>query len=277
MKTVPASIRTQLDSAVSTLCYCLRLTRADDVVMGFTDHDQDVVVDSVTYQAETGGNLSAIAAQDGLAVDNLELAGFLDSAAITEDDIRAGVYDFAAVEVFQVDYANPAGGRMILRTGHVGEVSSEAGTYKAEVRGLLQAYSQQIVELFSPACRADLGDSRCKVDLAGFTVTGSVTSLTDNRRLADTARTESDGYFTFGKITFNSGENAGLSMEVKAYTVGNLELTLPMPRPLAIGDTYTLVAGCDKSLNTCINRFNNLDNMRAEPYLPGINKALQYP
>lgn len=277
MKTVPTSIRTQLDSAVSTLCYCLRLTRADGVVMGFTDHDQDVVVDSVTYQAETGGNLSAIAAQDGLAVDNLELAGFLDSAAITEDDIRAGVYDFAAVEVFQVDYANPAGGRLILRTGHIGEVSSEAGTYKAEVRGLMQAYSQQIVELFSPACRADLGDSRCKVDLTPFTVTGTVTSLTDNRRFADSARTEADGYFTFGKITFTTGENANLGMEVKAYTVGNLELALPMPRPLAVGDAYTLVVGCDKSLNTCITRFNNIVNMRAEPYLPGINKALQYP
>ena len=64
-------------------------------------------------------------------------------------------------------------------------------------------------------------------------------------------------------------------MEIKAYTVGAFTLQLPMPYPVAVGDTFAISAGCDKSKATCKNRFNNLVNMRAEPDLPGQDKIMQ--
>jgi hypothetical protein len=62
--------------------------------------------------------------------------------------------------------------------------------FRAELRGLSQALSQQIVELYTPDCRADLGDARCKVNLAALTVTGAITAVTDRRSFADSARGE---------------------------------------------------------------------------------------
>ena len=64
-------------------------------------------------------------------------------------------------------------------------------------------------------------------------------------------------------------------MEVKSYTVGQLVLVLPMPYTIAVGNTYSLIAGCDKTFPTCRDRFSNVLNFRGEPYLPGLDSIVQ--
>jgi uncharacterized phage protein (TIGR02218 family) len=44
-----------------------------------------------------------------------------------------------------------------------------------------------------------------------------------------------------------------------------------MPYPVAVGDQFTISAGCDRSMGTCIGRFNNIVNFRGEPYVPGTD------
>lgn len=84
------------------------------------------------------------------------------------------------------------------------------------------------------------------------------------------------GFYDFGLITFTSGANAGLSMEVKKYTVGVIELQLPMPYPVAVGDNYTIVTGCGKRfVEDCVTKFNNGVNFQGEPDLPGIDKVMR--
>jgi hypothetical protein len=83
------------------------------------------------------------------------------------------------------------------------------------------------------------------------------------------------GYFDYGVLTFTTGLNTGLSMEVKSYTVGQIVLQLPFPYAVAAGDTYSLTAGCDRSFATCKDRFNNVLNFRGEPYVPGLDKLIQ--
>lgn len=86
------------------------------------------------------------------------------------------------------------------------------------------------------------------------------------------------GFFDFGICRSTSGANNGLSRDVLSYVPGQWTLQEPFPYPFVIGgtagDTYTLVAGCDKTLPTCRDRFANTANMRAEPYLPGIDQML---
>src|SRR5262245_57555259 len=107
MKTLPAGLQDHLDTGVTTLCWCWKLTRADGAVMGFTDHDEDVVFGAVAYAAATGFSASEIQSQLGLAVDNLTAMGALSSAAITEADLAAGLYDDAAIEIWRVNWAAP--------------------------------------------------------------------------------------------------------------------------------------------------------------------------
>lgn len=275
MKQISSSLFSHLQQEVTTLATCWKLTRRDGVVMGFTDHDRDIVVSGLTYQAATGFTPTAIAGSASLDVDNLDVEGMLDAGAITQEDILAGKYDHAEIEVFRVNYAAPADGTLPLRFGWLGEVTSDGGRFVAEMRGLAQRLTQKVGELYAPRCRADLGDARCKVSMAGRTYAGSVTSVTSRSVLHDTARTEDAGLFSFGKLTFTGGANDGLSMEIKSYVPGTFTLFLPFPYDVAPGDDYMVTEGCDKTLATCAAVFDNAVNFRGEPHVPGMNRILE--
>lgn len=279
MKTISNDLKAHLESAHTTLATCWKLTRRDNTVLGFTDHDADLEIDSVTYIASTGFTPSAIASTAGTEVDNLEAEGMFSSESITEADLLAGYYDYAEIEVFIVNYADLSQGTLPLKRGWLGEVRVNGGRFTAEMRGLTQALSQTIGELYSPSCRATLGDARCKVDMESRTVTGTVDSGTSGS-FTDAARTETSGLFTGGKVTFTGGNNNGLSMEIKdhvknAGNIGVLTLALPLPYAIEAGDAYTLTQGCDKTLATCRDRFANVINFRGEPHVPGLDRMLE--
>lgn len=275
MKTISAELNSHLLEETTTLATCWKLTRRDGVNLGFTSHDRDLVIDAITYKAATGFTPSMIASSSNLAVDNLDVEGMLSGDAITETDIHAGLYDFAEIAIFQVNYDDLSQGKLRLRSGWLGEVSYGSNKFIAEVRGLTQKLTKTLGELFSPACRASLGDARCKVNLSTYTFTGAITSVTSNSVFKDTSRSETSGYFDYGVITFTSGANDGLAMEVKSFVDKTITLVMPMPFTLAVSNTYSISAGCDKTFETCIARFNNAINFRGEPHLPGIDKMLQ--
>lgn len=262
MKTIPAPLLLHVRGSLTHLSMCWKITRADGVIQAFTDAAQDLVIQGLRYLAITGYEPTAIESSGDLSVDNLEVDGLLNSGALTAADLAAGIYDSAAVQVFYVNRRALADGIIPLKRGTLGQASWEQGKFKIEVRGSLQPFQQSIVSIFTKSCRASLGDERCQVDLAAWTVTGSITSLIENRGFHDTSRAEADGHFTYGLVTFNSGACAGLSIEVRAYALGYVELLLPMPRQLAIGDTYTMLAGCNHERDTCRDKFHNILNFQ---------------
>ena len=274
MKVISGGLGTHIASGSTSLATCWKCTRTDAQIFAFTDHDRDLLVSSILYVAASGYTRTAIQTSSQLAVDNVDLEGVLDSDSITESDLRAGIWDYAQVEIFMVNWADLTQGTLKLRKGRLGQVSAGRTRYTAELRGLTQNMSQVVGRVYGPACDADLGDTRCGVNLATYTVTGSATTVIDNRRIQDSSRSEVLGYFNHGKITFTSGLNDGLSMEVKYYLLvdGYIELHLPMPFDIEVGDTYEMYAGCDKSLTMCLDKFNNIVNNRSFPYIPGTDR-----
>ncbi|MDX2113681.1 MAG: DUF2163 domain-containing protein [Alphaproteobacteria bacterium] len=278
MKQISPELAAHLAGEVTTLATCWKLTRRDNVTLGFTDLDRDIVLGGVTYRAASGFTPSAIETTADLAVDNLDVEGMISASAITEADIQAGRYDFAEIEIFKVNYRDLAQGKLMLRRGWLGEVSLHRQHFVAEIRGLTQLLSQTIGELYSPSCRASFGDSRCKINSALHTVSGSITTVISSQQFQDSARTEPSGTFSAGVIRFTSGANNGISMEIKEYLksgAGKITLVLPLPYQLLAGDTYSMVKGCDKTTKTCHERYNNIINFRGEPHVPGIDRMLE--
>ena len=443
--TVSSSLKAHLAQPYQTTCTLWRsqLVPPASTVLGFTDLDRDITFGGVLFKAQTGYTRTDIAGADDLSVDNMEVDGVISAPSITEDDLRIGKWDYAAIKVSMVNWAGllerflvtsitrtgsiafvttsvpftlPAGGvievsgadqpeyngsqvvtvissasfqytvsgtpttpatgtiffspnmgEMILRSGHIGEVTLERNTFKAELMGLTQAYTRTLGEITSAGCRAELGDARCKVVLdPTFTVNSTLTDVNPNKiTFYDTARTEpgptgdtaitnitnanpgvvtvsdistffegeavtisansgmpllnnttfirnintgantfelgidttnvaiygtyagggvltplgaDSGYFDFGIMTMTDGVCDGLSMEVRSYVPGQWIMQLPFADGLLTpspGDSYRMVAGCDKSLATCKAKFSNVLNMRAEPFLPGIDKIVQ--
>lgn len=190
-KSIGASLLAHYASGSTTLATCWKITRTDNVVQGFTDHDKDIVISGVTYVARGGFLPSNFESQTRLAVDNLEAIGFLDSATISASDLTSGVYDFAMVEVFLVNWNDLGMGQDTLMKGRIGEVRLERNTFYGELRGLTNAYSQNVGQIYQPTCRAVFGDAKCTKPLGPLTVTGTLSAVSaDGLVLSDPARTE---------------------------------------------------------------------------------------
>lgn len=261
-----------LAAEVQTLAWCWKLVRQDNAFFGFTNHDRNIVYNGITYEAATGFVPTAVDSSGALSVDNLDVEGMLTSDRITEADLVAGKYDYAFVEVFLIDWAVPANAPLIVRRGRIGEVSLGDAGFKAEIRGLMQNLQQTFGQVYSVTCRATLGDARCGVALSGYTVTGTVSEAT-SRTEFDTALAQADGTFDFGRLTWTGGANSGYSAEVRSFASGAFLLYLPMPNAIAAGDTFSVIAGCDRKWSTCRAKFTNGNNFRGEPHVPGEDFA----
>ncbi len=146
----------------------------------------------------------------------------------------------------------------------------ERGRYVVEFRSLTQALQQTQGIVTSKTCRARLGDSRCTKDLTSFTYSSTVTAAASSQVFTDAARAEADDWFAEGIVTFLTGDNAGLSQQVKAFAGRVFTLSLPMPFPVQVGDTFTAIAGCRRRLEEdCRDKFDNVVNFQGEPHLPG--------
>lgn len=166
MKSVSTAMATHLAGETTTLATLWRVVRRDAQVFTFTDHDQDVIYGGETYVAALGYQRSAISSGAELAVDEGELLGLLDADSIDPVELRAGLWDFAEVRIFAVNWADLTQGEVKLRRGRLGEVvARDDGSFSAELRGLAQPLQATIGAQYQPECRADLGDLRCGVPL----------------------------------------------------------------------------------------------------------------
>lgn len=278
-KNISTALLNHLKGEVHTLAVCWQIKRRDNQILGFTNHDQDILIDNVLYRAQTGILPSAFSSDYKLSVNNLELQGFLTGTGITEAAIRSGLYDGAEVAVFIVNYLDlppdlNSNNLIWITKGYLGEIKNEGGEFfTAEIRGITQILQQQIGDVISPVCRYNLGDSRCKVNMAIYTHSGSVTGIVipfyefEFGSLSPPAG--SPPYFASGSITFTTGQNAGFSFDLLTHSLTNrVRLLFPAPMPISVGDQFTIRAGCAKTLAAC-QSFNNVINFGGEPHLPG--------
>lgn len=282
MRTLSPGLAAHLDEGVTTLCRCWRLGRRDGLVLGFTDHDGDLAFGGTVFEARSGLEAAETTAELGFAIGGGEIAGALESAGITEEDIAAGLYDAASVESWLVDWTDVEN-RLLLDVGSIGEVRRADRAFVAEVRGLTHRLDEERGLLYTGLCSAELGDGRCRVDLSSpqFSAMGQV--ATTDQTVVLTARgleAYADGWFTGGRLAWAAGANAPSGAEVKAHraTAGGAEIELwqPAVRPIAVGDTFRISAGCDKALATCRDKFANVPNHRGFPHMPGNDFVLRF-
>jgi len=284
MQTLPAGMQEHLNSGVTTLCWCWKLTRRDGVVLGFTDHDEPLEFGGVTYEAVTGFTGTAVDMDLGLSVPTMEVEGALRSDQLTEEDLAAGLWDNAAIELYRVNWQD-ASQRILMRKGTIGEVRRGSSVFMAELRGLAHELNQTIGRLFSYSCDADLGDSRCKVNLSDpkFNGSGVILGVIADDRWFQVGGLNSfrGNLFSGGTLTWTSGANAGRKAEVRLHSVSHggvqIELWVPAGSPVQVGDTFSIVAGCDKQFGTCRHVFNNAINFRGFPWMPSNDLLMAYP
>ncbi|MFD1610976.1 DUF2163 domain-containing protein [Sphingomonas tabacisoli] len=264
-----------LQRELTGFAFCWRIERRDGVALGFTAHDRDLIVDGFRYRSAPGIAPSSIEDRDPLESDALEVAGALTADAISEADLRAGRWNGAGVRLLAVDWQDPSQSLELLR-GELGSVSLQRGTFSAELHGPGVLLERPILEVTSPLCRAELGDKRCRVDLAGRRTIAAVVAGDGDTVTLDRIEPVSNGWGG-GRLRWLDGRNGGLSALILASSGATLTLSDAPPFEVAAGARVEVTEGCDKRFATCRDRFANHANFRGEPHLPGIDLLTRYP
>jgi uncharacterized phage protein (TIGR02218 family) len=247
------------------------------VCLGFTSHDRDLEVDGLVYRAAPGMMPSAVSLSDGFDPASLDVAGALSSAAITEADLGAGRWDGADLTLFLTSWEAPGAERVVLAEGRIGEVAVKGNGFEAELRGMTALLDRPVVEQTSPECRAELGDPRCRVDMAGRTLVTRVAALVDEDEVEVEAVTGPANAYAYGRLRWISGANSGLVSALLSSAGSRLRLREAPAFSASVGDLLEIREGCDKGFATCTGRFANGANFRGEPHLPGMDLLTRYP
>nr|WP_210730701.1 DUF2163 domain-containing protein [Roseibacterium persicicum] len=272
-----------LATGATGVCRCWKLTRGDGVVYGFTDHDRALVFDGVTFKPDSGMSAAALVQTTGLSVDNTEAVGALSDAAITEADIAAGRFDGAAIEAWLVQWAAPEN-RVLQFRGTLGELTRANGAFTAELRGLAERLNTATGRVYQRSCSAVLGDGDCRFDLGtpGYAADVAVVAV-EGARVLWCAGLEGfePRWFERGRCAVLDGAAVGLAQAVKVDRpeggLRRVELWDRLRAGIAAGDRVRLTAGCDKRMETCRLKFNNLLNFRGFPDIPGEDWMVAHP
>ncbi|MEM9421730.1 MAG: DUF2163 domain-containing protein [Pseudomonadota bacterium] len=282
MITVDTYTKDRFSRAGASLCTCWRITRSDGEELGLTDHDNEIEFTGTVFRASSGGMGSALEATADLAPDNADIIGILDEVDLGTDAIEAGRYDDARVEVWRVDWEDPAA-RLLVKVGSIGNIERQGGGYRAEFRSIKHYLDQTTGRIYGRTCDAGLGDERCGVDLTAseYRVSATVAAEAVRDFSLDGAASVDSNWATGGAFIVEGGPLAGVVRSIRLHERTGSQVVVSLwealPRPLPVGTSVTLVAGCDNQFSTCGGKFANSARFAGFPHIPGTDILTIYP
>lgn len=266
-----------LKSGATHLCQAWAITRKDGDVLGFTDHDRDLVFDGITFAAGAGMTGFAVSQSTGLSVDNSEAQGVLSAGSIRAEDLTAGQYDGAELRIWSVVWDAPELRQLQFR-GTIGAVRRSGAAFAAELRGLTEALNQPGGRVFTRMGSAVPGGLLPQASEAGPNAYVGLADIVevDGARLQLTGLDSfAEGWFQHGRLEVLSGELAGLFASVKAHEGDTLQMWSPLD--LRPGDKIRVVAGCDGRFETYRDKFGNAADFDGFPHIPSEDWLMSVP
>ncbi|HEY5411101.1 MAG TPA: DUF2163 domain-containing protein [Caulobacteraceae bacterium] len=245
-------------------CQTWKITRKDGTVFAFTSLDSDITWLGTVYKTCASLAASATESSSNLgSIGSQELTGMLTDDSITQEDIYAGLFDDAYVEVWVIPYDGQPDDQAPFRisAGYLGKVTRQEYAFKAEVLGPGARLQQtSLVDFYTPGCSFDFGvldddGIGCPVDseslkLAAVPVTGQ-----SQRTLVFFTHATPGGtsIWNGGKVRWLTGKNAGVECQVNTvdFSAEALQLWDVAPYPPVAGDTFDLIPGCPKTGTAC--------------------------
>jgi uncharacterized phage protein (TIGR02218 family) len=283
MKTAPVGLITFINSARQALMFDLwTFVLASGTVVRWTDADVDVSIDVRTFTRGPILTRDRIKWVRGIEVDQCRVA--LSGPAVQVDGqllpafAAQGGFDGAAGSLERV-YMNDAGvvqGSLEWFGGLVADVYPSRMGADLVLKSPLAQLSQQLPRnLYQVGCLNDLYDSNCGASRSAFTVLGTVTAVGTGSNPTVTCTMASSvpaRRMELGPLKFTSGNNTGLGRTVQQQpntgTTQVFSFSRPFPFAIAVGNTISAAAGCDKLQATCSGTFGNLPRFRGQPYVP---------
>lgn len=241
-----------------------------------------------TYTPVDSIEMTAQQRLDELEPTNREVRGIVSSDTITTEDLRAGLYDGAQVDEYLIDPRQPWVGYIDHMRYWIKGIRFDGIQWRAEVSGLAAWANLAVGELWAPQCRVELFSTKCAILSTDFDYVATVDTIVTQRKVfaesGGSGNQQNHAWGTFGKITWLTGNNTGHVSEIILHEgsgTGDTTLAEPTPRDIQVGDTGTLLPGCNKIFDKdsngisghCVNKFANAKNFQGEPTIPGGDLA----
>jgi uncharacterized phage protein (TIGR02218 family) len=265
--------RVFFDRELDTVATFWRIYRRDGSALAFTSHDRDLSFGGMRHLAAPGMIPAAIRLTAELANDSAEVQGALHHSAIREDDLAAGLFDEAAIEIGAVDWTSLE--HHTLYTGQIGRIEDDRAQFMAELRSSKSLLEEDLVPRTSPTCRAEFCGPGCGLSAVHFTTIRALVEADPDGNRVRFQGIDGEAHVD-GRVRFMGGPQTGVSFGVIDAEGGWLVLDRPLVTGIMAGTRAELREGCDRTIATCASRFGNAANFRGEPFLPGNDLLARY-
>ena len=209
------------------------------------------------------------------------LAGANDLVGGTSfaDAVRTGQFDGATVELDRFfTPPQPAGsgapamnlGAIVWFYGRLAETDVGRSKINMKVKSLLNLLAQQQMprRLYQAACTHVFGDTMCGFDRTSLTASVTAQAGSSQAAIVTSLSPSPATLFDQGTIVATSGPNAGQRRTITQLSGGTAYLLKAWLEPVTVGNEFELLPGCDHTVATCQNTFNNLNRFGGFPYIP---------
>jgi uncharacterized phage protein (TIGR02218 family) len=175
---------------------------------------------------------------------------------------------------FMPGWGDTSAGTIILFAGRVSDIDATRTGIDLKCRSHLELLNMQMPRrLWQSGCTHIFGGSMCQFNRQNLAVSFAAGAASTTAVI--TGPPSSATPFNGGTIIGLSGANAGYSRTVANFASGaSVTVKLAFLSPVAAGDQFQLLPGCDKTLATCTNVFNNAIHYGGMPYIPTPETAI---
>jgi uncharacterized phage protein (TIGR02218 family) len=309
MKPCTAAVRTLLDDWAPTsnnaICDLYTFTLVSGEVFRFCGWQKALSAPApetstplISFPLGPRVNRKSTKTQIGVEVDILEIDLMVSGEELVanggaiswQDAIRQGLFDGAYCEVWRC-FMSPPGtvvGTVVWFYGRFGDIDIGRTRCNIKVKSLLDLLNVQMPKrLFQSACTFVFGDTQCgfdrEVDGAAGPGGGGPAYAQDVTSTAGTVQSQifvsglapsPPVLFDQGTVVGLTGNNTGYKRTIVSVADEVIYLLRSWIFPVVVGDQFTLLPGCDHTLDTCDTVFNNRLRFGGFPYIPPPETAV---
>ncbi|MFZ9272085.1 MAG: DUF2163 domain-containing protein [Ilumatobacteraceae bacterium] len=260
--------------------------------VGFTTNTRDMTLpghSGISFKSAAGMIPSEMGQSFGETAV-MEFQGMYATGIFTAEDVVAGVWNDAKVEIFASPWDDVNLGELVMFTGNLAEFEHYGDYFKAEIRGLSARLSQDTGPVTSRNCRVKFRSTEC--GFAGSTITINSVSypieLTQAKFVSiiknpveiliigDPVPNFPANFFQNGTLKIGQIVREIATSSTVTDAIVTLQLKRPLPFVPDFEQEVILTRGCNKRVEDC-RAYNNIANFRGEPYVPGLETINRVP
>lgn len=256
------------------LSLCWHIKTAEKF-FGYTNYSEDLIIKELRYKSDKIINNSSFEQNNDFSENNYEFSLIFDEEEISKQQILAGELDNAYIEVFLINACELSAGKIVINSGYINNIKLKDDLFIIETSGISKKLNKEIIQLYSPFCRAVFGDKKCKINQAKYSFETQVEEVINFNQIKILPFTVQSSNLINAEIKFLSGRNSSNTNKIKQVEKTMVFLQNNVQKVVHKGDKLLITPNCDKNFTTCCNIYNNAINFRGEPNIPGIDEILK--